>query len=148
MTLTNYINDTWQAPAQRLDSQVFHASEGTPLFHQMASDPQQIEAALAASHAAHLRGDWAALANSERATKLDAIADAIATRIEAIAEADAACTGVLLKTTSQVAQICVLAFKAASALLRNPPVRKPFDGPHGEVIVERLPLGPAAIIAP
>ncbi len=148
MTLTNYINDTWQAPAQRLDSQVFHASEGTPLFHQMASGPQQIEAALAASHAAHLRGDWAALANSERATKLDAIADAIATRIEAIAEADAACTGVLLKTTSQVAQICVLAFKAASALLRNPPVRKPFDGPHGEVIVERLPLGPAAIIAP
>ncbi len=148
MSLQNYINDTWQPPAIALESRVCHASEGKPLFNQMASDAAQIESAIAASQTAHLKGEWAALSSAERAEKMDAIADAIGKRLDAIADADAICTGVLRKTTGQVAQICVLAFKAAANLLRNPPVRQPFEGPHGDVIVERLPLGPSAIIAP
>lgn len=148
MELKNYIDNDWQAPAITLETQVCHASEGKPLFYQMASDAAQVERAIATAHAAHAAGDWTALSNSERAVALDAIAGAINTRLSAIAEADAICTGVLLKTTSQVAQICVLAFRAAANLLRNPPVRQPFEGPHGDVVVERLPLGPAAIIAP
>lgn len=148
MQLKNYVNNDWQAPAITLDTQVCHASEGRPLFYQMASDAAQIENAIATAHIAHAVGEWAALSSAERAVAMDAIADAIGKRLEAIAKADAICTGVLLKTTSQVAQICVLAFRAAANLLRNPPVRQPFAGPHGDVIVERLPLGPAAIIAP
>lgn len=148
MELKNYIDNDWQAPAITLETQVCHASEGKPLFYQMASDAAQVERAIATAHAAHAAGDWAALSSSERAVALDAIAGAINIRLSAIAEADAICTGVLLKTTSQVAQICVLAFRAAANLLRNPPVRQPFEGPHGDVVVERLPLGPAAIIAP
>ncbi|MBB3047986.1 phenylacetaldehyde dehydrogenase [Litorivivens lipolytica] len=148
MSLQNYINDTWQPPAITLETQVCHASEGKALFNQVASDAAQIESAIAASQTAHLNGEWAGLSSAERAEKMDSIAEAIAKRLDGIADADAICTGVLRKTTAQVAQICVLAFKAAANLLRNPPVRQPFEGPHGDVIVERLPLGPSAIIAP
>lgn len=148
MELKNYISEFWQPPALTLDSMVSHASEGVPLFQQKASGATQIEAAIAASSAAHLRGEWCGASLEVRARKMDAIADAIATRLEAIAEADAICTGVLLETTSRVAQICELAFRAAASLLRDPPIRQPFAGPCGEVVVERLPLGPAAIIAP
>lgn len=148
MELRNYIGGKWLEPGLTLAGEVCNASEGAPLFRQQASDATQIELAIAASHAAHIRGEWRGLALADRATKMDDVADAIAARLEAIAEADAICTGVLLKTTSQVARICVLAFRAAAALLRNPPLRPSFEGPFGEVVVERLPLGPAAIIAP
>lgn len=148
MELRNYIAGQWQSPAITLETKVCHASEGRELFNQLASDETQIEAALQCAHEAHQRGEWAALEAGQRADALEKIADAIAERIDGIAEADSICTGVILNTTSQVAQICTAAFRAAANLLRNPPQRDAVDGPYGEILLERLPLGPAAIIAP
>ncbi len=146
--LKNYIAGQWEAPALELPQMVCHASEGRALFAQHSSDATQLERALAAAAAAHAAGEWACYSPARRADTLEAIADALAERIAAIAEADAVCTGVVLATTTQVAQICAAAFRAAANHLCNPPPAAVFKGPHGAVDVERLPLGPAAIIAP
>ncbi len=146
--LKNYIDGHWQQPADLLEHFVCNASDNTELFQQRASSETQVEQALTAAAQCHARGDWAALDAAARAHWLDTVALELETRAEDIARADAISTGALLKFTRIVAKICPAAFRNAAQLLRDGDQLPRLEGPHGDLLYERLPLGPAAIVAP
>lgn len=146
--LKNYIAGQWEAPELALPAWVCDANDGRELFAQRASAPQQLETAIALAAATHAKGDWQALPAETRAALLERIADEILTRGERIAVADSQATGVVIALTRKFAQVCAGAFRQAAQLVRTPPTPASKDGPHGPLAIERLPLGPAAVIAP
>lgn len=146
--LLNYIDGEWQAPGEQLSAAVCNASDNTPLFDQRATSEAQLETILAASERCHTQGEWRDLEPAARADWLEQAAAKLEARAEDIARADAVSTGALLKFTTVVASICPHAFRSAAALLRETDPLPQLDGPHGALEYERLPLGPAAIVAP
>lgn len=127
---------------------VSDANDGKPLFPQLASSPEQIERAIALAAATHADNHWWAKDSAVRAADLDRVADELLKRAEAIAVADSQATGVVISLTRKFVQVCAGAFRQAALLLREPPLRESRDGPFGPLAIERLPLGPAAVIAP
>lgn len=146
--LTNYIDGRWAAPALALPPAVCDANTGAVLFTQRASSPEQIERAIALATATHADNAWLRLPPAERAASLDRVAEEILARAEAIAVADSQATGVVIRLTTRFAQVCAGAFRQAAGLVREPPQTLGREGPHGPLAIERLPLGPAAVIAP
>lgn len=146
--LANYVEGRWEAPADALGRAVCDANDGRELFEQRASAPQQVERAVALAAATHAANPWLALPAGRRAADLERVADELLARAEPIAVADAQATGVVISLTRKFAQVCAGAFRQAAALVRNPPAGVEREGPHGPLAIERLPLGPAAVIAP
>ena len=148
MALMNYINGQWQAPALNLDRKVCDANSGAALFEQQASSSQQIDAALSVASQAYASNAWLKLSGQQRADHLNRVADEILKRGDAIALADAQSTGVVISLTTKFVQLCAGAFRQAAQLSLEPPACVPRDGPFGPLAIERLPLGPVAVIAP
>ncbi len=148
MALLNYIAGRWEEPALALPRAVCDANDGRELFAQRASSPEQIESAIRLAAATHADNAWLQRPAEQRAADLDRIADQILLRADAIAAADSQLTGVVIGLTSRFAQVCAGAFRQAAGLARQPPMPTGRDGPHGPLAIERLPLGPAAVIAP
>ncbi len=148
VSLSNYIAGCWEAPALALPRAVCDANDGRELFTQRASSPTQIERAIALAAATHADNGWLKHTPQQRAADLERIAEQILLRAEAIAVADAQVTGVVISLTTKFAQVCAGAFRQAAQLVLNPPSPTPRDGPFGPLAIERLPLGPAAVIAP
>lgn len=148
--LKHYIAGNWQSPERAIEQTVVHASTAEPLFQQLAASESQLEAAIATVHTAHEQGTWSGLDLLERAEILEAIAEALVTKSEAIALADSQATGVILSLTKVVGSICPHAFRSVSAHLRELAAKpaEPMQGPHGNLAIERLPLGAVAVIAP
>ncbi len=148
MSLANYIDGRWQAPERELDRAVCDANDGRRLFTQRASSAAQIETAVALAAAMHEDNAWLRSSAEQRAADMERIADEILKRGDAIALADAQTTGVIISLTTRFVQLCAGAFRQGAELLRNPPTRTQREGPFGPLAIERLPLGPAAVIAP
>lgn len=148
MALRNYIGGIWEAPALALPGNVCDANTGEALFAQSASAPEQIERAVALAATTHADNAWLRESAESRAATLERIADELLARAEALAMADAQATGVVISLTSKFAQVCAGAFRQAAGLVRQPPQPTGREGPHGPLAIERLPLGPAAVIAP
>lgn len=146
--LKHYIDDQWVEPDVTLPQDLFDASTGERIGSQVGASEVQILSAIEAAEKNHQQKLWAQLSVEERAVKLNQISQALTVYTDPIAEADAMQTGVVLALTQKLSQLCVAAFKAAADLLLNPPTAPAFEGAYGELIVERLPLGPAAIVAP
>lgn len=148
VSLSNYIAGRWEEPALTQSRAVCDANTGRELFAQRASSPEQIERALQLAASTH--ADNACLRESaeQRAAVLDQIAEQILLRAPAIAAADSQATGVVINLTAKFAQVCAGAFRQAAQLVRQPPTPIGRDGPHGPLAIERLPLGPSAVIAP
>ncbi|CAA0081932.1 NAD/NADP-dependent betaine aldehyde dehydrogenase [Zhongshania aliphaticivorans] len=148
--LQNIIDGAKSEPNKLLPSWVCNASTAEPLFQQRSADVAQIDKAIVVAEKVHQSGVWANLAPAARAAILDDAANALEAQSAKIAEADALSTGAILKFTSVVASICPMAFRSAANLLRNLADQQnpALAGPHGELQIERLALGPAAIIAP
>jgi acyl-CoA reductase-like NAD-dependent aldehyde dehydrogenase len=146
--LKNYVEGRWEAPALELPGSVCDANDGRPLFRQRASSPAQLQRALALAAATHAGGEWLRRPAAGRAADLERCAAEIVKRAEVIAEVDARATGVVIGLTRKLSQVCAGAFRQAAQLAASPPSRGAWDGPHGPLSVERLPLGPAAVIAP
>ena len=144
----NFIAGAWAAPARELAETLCDANTGAVLAVQRGSSPQQLEQALAAAAAAHADARWAGLAAAVRADKLERVALELEARERALARADAQQTGVVIALTEKLARLCAGAFRAAASLLRAAPTPAALAGPHGELALERLPLGVAALIAP
>ncbi len=142
--LLNYIEGNWESPAARLAHDIRDANSGEFIARQLGSGAGQIDQAVAAAESIHRAGGWRELAAAKRAGKLLAIADALSELARDIAGVDAITTGVPIAQTRQLAQIPALAFRRAAALAVEPSRerrRANFD-------FERLPLGPALVIAP
>ncbi len=142
--LRNFIAGNWQAPGVELGATVCNSNTGAPLLSQLGSTPEQVSVAVRAAERAHRDGAWRCMPADDRAAALSAIASALDAVVEDMAAVDAAMTGVPLSRTRTIAKVCGAAFNAATSLaLESSTIRR-----EQAFIVERLPLGPAAVIAP
>ncbi len=148
MSLRNYIGGDWVVPGEPVGQQVCDANTGEPVFEQARSSADQLDAAIALADATHRDNAWLRRSPAERAADLSRVADEILARGEAIAVADACATGVIISLTRQLVQLCAGAFRQAAELAADPPCPAPREGPCGPLAIERLPLGPVAVIAP
>jgi phenylacetaldehyde dehydrogenase len=146
--LQNFIGDSWEAPAQQLSVELCDASTGTKLGMQMESSSDQIDRAIAIAYKVRRDNSWTNMPSGQRAALMLKVAEELSRRGQEIALADCQSTGVIQTLTAKFALICAGAFKAAADLITNPPSIEQFEGPYGELLIERLPLGVAAIIAP
>jgi phenylacetaldehyde dehydrogenase len=146
--LRNFINGIWVAPDRALPAQLCDANSGEVLGPQMGSSSKQVEQALSAASEAHADERWYSLALDTRLAKLEQVARGLEARAADLALADSRQTGVVISLTEKFALVCAAAFRGAAALLQEPEAAAPLPGPHGELLLERLPLGVAAVIAP
>jgi len=145
----NYINGQWQQPAINLLRALHNANTGEQIGWQYGSSGAQINAAMHSASTAFASGRWSALSYAERAAYLDKIAQNIGQHASSIEWCDAVQTGVVQTLTKQFAAVCAMAFSNAANLLRALPAEQEFEGQSQNLIIlERLPLGVAAIIAP
>ena len=148
-TLQNYIAGQWQTPAIELAQGLYNASTAEQIGVQRSSDAKQIAQAIDSAAQAFNSGKWSQLSYAVRAGYMDKIAANLAEHAETIANADALQTGVVVSLTNQFAKVCGLAFSGAASLLRSLDEEQQLQGSHNNLIVmQRLPLGVAAIIAP
>ena len=145
--LRNLVDGAWVEPGAPLPGLLRDANTGAALGPQAGSDAKQVEMALAAAQRVHETGVWGRLPATRRADKLEQAAAKLEGRVEAIARMDALQTGVVISLTRKIAAVCVMAFRQAAALLREP-AAPPLAGPYGDLLLERLPLGVAAVISP
>ncbi|WP_448212002.1 aldehyde dehydrogenase family protein [Colwellia sp. MEBiC06753] len=145
----NFIDGVWQTPAVALNQPLHNANTAEVIGEQLSSDEAQVNNAINSAYKAFHRGSWSELPYNERADHLEKIAEKLVEKAENIAQVDALQTGVTLSLTEKFSTVCSLAFKAAASHLRSLWPEEHLHGEHGnEIIVERLPLGVAAIIAP
>ncbi|WP_189637734.1 aldehyde dehydrogenase family protein [Thalassotalea sp. HSM 43] len=144
----HYIADHWVDASDTLAFDLHHASTGEYLAKQYAATDRQVEQAMAVASDNFKQGLWSQLSYQQRADYLQAIADNMTAKTTAIAQADAIQTGVVLALTEQFAKVCSLAFSHAALMLRTLDSEQYVSGASGDILVERLPLGVAAIIAP
>jgi phenylacetaldehyde dehydrogenase len=143
--ILNYIAGDWEKADGDAGADVCDASTGEILGQQQCSSGQQVERAL--NTANKVAPGWASIDAEKRAELLIACADALDARADEIAHIDARQTGVLLRSTLALSKLCGASFRVAAELLDASNVTI-MEGKHGPVKVERLPLGPAVIIAP
>ena len=142
--LRNYVAGEWREPGALLPHTVRDANTGEPLFRQMGSTPAQVNRAIRSADAAHRGGVWRNMRSERRAEVLTGITIALEAIVEVIAHTDALMTGVPITRTRSIARVCPAAFRSAAKLaLEDPAIRR-----EAGFIVERLPLGPAAVAAP
>ena len=141
--LLNYIEGNWEAPAARLARDIREANSGDFISRQLGSGDGQIGRAAAAAERIHRGGGWRE-PGAARAAKSLEIADALAELAGEIAELDAVTTGVPIAQTRELARIPAAAFRRAAELAAEPDRER--RGAHFDF--ERLPLGPALVIAP
>jgi len=108
----------------------------------------QIEEAIALASLTHAGNTWMQSGPQSRAADLNRVADEILQRGEAIGHADSQTTGVVTGLTSKFVHLCAGAFRQAAELVLGGTDLPERDGPFGSLLMERLPLGPAAVIAP
>lgn len=142
--LRNYIADEWRHPGSELPGTICDSNTGESLMRQLGSTPAQITAAIEAADTAHHEGTWRNMPGDKRAEKLAEIAVALEQIVDEMAEVDARMTGVPIAHTRTIARVCGAAFHAAAALAAEPTIITR----ETDYLVERLPLGPAAIIGP
>jgi len=142
--LRNHIDTNWQQPGVGLGSAICNSNTGEPLQSQVGSTPIQVGTAMEAAVRAHREGVWRSLPGKERAAALSSIADSLEAIVDDMAEVDALTTGVPITLTRTLARVCAAAFRNAAELAEESAVIVR----DTDYVVERLPLGPAAIIAP
>jgi len=116
--------------------------------YQANSSTVQVEQALDAASQAFHADCWSGLAPQHRAEYLQRIARLLEQKKELIAQTDSLQNGVVIQLTRQVASICAAAFRAAADLLQSYQWVRSMPGNYGDVAIQRLPLGVAAIITP
>jgi len=113
-------------------------------MRQLGSTPLQISTAIEAAEDAHIAGVWRNQKPEDRAAKLCEIATSLESIVNEMATIDAVMTGVPINHTRTIGRVCGAAFRAAATLAAEPSAVRS----EADYIVERLPLGPVAIIGP
>lgn len=135
-------------PEVRLDAELADANTGAVLAQQRQTGAAALEAALAAAARVHDSGSWFGLGAAGRSERLAAVAAALRSREEAIAQADALLTGVPITVTRMMA--------GSFAETLTGPIKSVVDGECTRdlttagrpVWLDRIPWGPAAILVP
>lgn len=144
LPLRNFVAGEWQSPGVELPRTICDSNTGEPLLRQLGSTSAQISTAIAAARQAHDDGVWRSQPASDRAAILNEIATALDAIVDDMAIVDATLTGVPITHTRTIARVCGAAFRAAAELAaESRTIRR-----EANFAVERLPLGPAAIVGP
>lgn len=148
ITQTDLIDGHWCTPSAELPTMLADPNTGEARQPQMATAAEDVERALRAATDLHAAQTWAQTPLEVRVQLLDALADGLAERAADLAYEDAMATGNPLRVATQMtsylpprvrsARDQLLAIGAETAL--------PADG--RDVRILRLPLGPAAVLAP
>ncbi|MEU4162364.1 aldehyde dehydrogenase family protein [Actinoplanes sp. NPDC026670] len=143
--MKDLVNGTWEACATPVGVDLENPATSEVTGPALGSSTARTEEALAAADAL---GAWAAPVE-ERADILDRIAAAVAGAAPEITALESRATGVPIRQTTPLGMILAGAFALAASQLRlgiltSTAVRE--DG--REVLVERLPWGPAACLVP
>ena len=137
------------APGLTLDTPIEDPNTGAVLQQQMATDPAEVDRALASAWALHCSGDWQNTSPEERAGSLMALADELEGRAEEVARLEAATSGATIGTTMGLSFIVHAAFRLAAMQLTEGVLSTTFEGPAGsDVEVDRLGWGPRCVALP
>ncbi|MEV0898837.1 aldehyde dehydrogenase [Actinoplanes sp. NPDC049802] len=139
------INGTWKACATPVGVDLENPATGEVLGPALGASPAEVEDALAAAGAL---GAWDAPPSS-RADILDTVAAAVGAAAPEIVALESRATGVPIRQTTPLGMILAGAFALAAGRLRAGLLTSTATRDDGrEVLVERLPWGPAACLVP
>lgn len=127
---------------------LFDPNTGERLADSRSSSSDQVERALAAAAAAHAGGGWLALGIDGRAPFLERFADELDAMAERIAQLDALNSGVPISVTRLFGGSNGATVRSAIARARAAGDATPLDADGRDVVVHRIPWGPAALITP
>lgn len=145
---SNYINGEWSTPEDEA-GWICDANTGANLQRQKQSSSKQVDAAISRLADDFQESEWSHIDVKERAAILNSIAVELDKRSEEIAYVDSITTGVLLASTRAVGKICGASFRAAANLIVGETNQTThLENEYGQVYIQRLPRGPAAVIAP
>ena len=144
---------TWIArspqPSDVVDGGVLHdPNTGEVLAESRSSSTAQVEAAIAAAAAAHASGDWLALGIEGRVPYLEALATELDAMAEQVAHLDSLNSGVPISVTRLFAGSNGDTVRSAIARARAAGDATPLEAGGRDVVVHRIPWGPAALIIP
>jgi acyl-CoA reductase-like NAD-dependent aldehyde dehydrogenase len=137
------VNGTWAACSTPVGVNLENPATGEVIGPALGSSSSRVAAALAAADAL---GAWPATVD-ERADTLDRIAAAVAGAAPEITALESRATGVPIRQTAPLGMILAGAFALAASQLRLGVLTSTAIRDDGrEVLVERLPWGPAACL--
>lgn len=136
------------APTLELGPWLEDPNTGERVQPMLASDAVTLDRAVAAAQRVHEAGTWSGLSVDERADWLERYADALMPRCEEVARLESLTTGAPISQTGMLSFIVHAAFRLVAEQLRAGLLTRTFDGPAGDVVVRRLPLGPALCLVP
>ncbi|WP_166867926.1 aldehyde dehydrogenase [Salinibacterium sp. ZJ70] len=143
-----WIGGAPEAPAGPGAGPVVDPNTGAVLAEGTTSSPAQLEAAIAAAHAAHVRGDWLALGVEGRAAIMERFADELDALAEPIAVLDAVNSGVPVSLTRLFGGSNGGAVRAAIGHFRALGDARAVPADDRDVKVHWIPWGPTALITP
>lgn len=134
-------------PGLVLDGTLDDPNTGLPLAPRCATRPEDVDRALAAAHAVHEQGSWAAAGVEGRAEVLLRLADELTARTESMALAESLNTGIVLGVTTAIAGGCADQVRGLVEQLRSAGTvtELPGRGRGGPVRLHRDPWGPAVV---
>ncbi|MEU8243085.1 aldehyde dehydrogenase family protein [Actinoplanes missouriensis] len=140
---SDLVGGSWQACATETGIHLENPATGEVIGPALGSSPERVEAALAAADAL---GAWD---SADRAAVLDAVAAEVAGAAPEIVALESRATGVPIRQTTPLGMILAGAFALAAGQLRTGLLTSVTTREDGrEVLVERLPWGPAACLVP
>jgi phenylacetaldehyde dehydrogenase len=148
ITQTDLIDGHWCAPSAQLPAMLADPNTGEPRQPQMATAPEDVERALQAAAELHAAQTWAKTPLEVRVQLLDALADGLAERAEDLAYEDAMATGNPLRVATQMTSYLPPRVRSARDQLLSIGAQTVLPADGRDVRILRLPLGPAAVLAP
>ena len=145
---TDYVAGRLVEPGGHMGAWLCDPSTGADVVVQATTGIEVVGEALAVADEAHRVGEWAGLAPSARADLLDAIAVALESRLDDIAEVEGVCTGLPAPIASAFAGAVPESFRDAAARIRQQV--NPVQLGEAQRVVElwRHPWGPTAVLVP
>jgi acyl-CoA reductase-like NAD-dependent aldehyde dehydrogenase len=148
--LRSYIDGELVTPTVDRGNMLLNPNDLQPMQAQLSCSEEQVEKALAAADKAYRDETWENTPAAERATFIEAIADALEApeQRERIAHADAVTTGAVIKVTRKMAQLAPFVFRNAAHYLHAGKLEQKLPGKLGQVEYFRRPWGPALLVSP
>jgi phenylacetaldehyde dehydrogenase len=146
LELLDLVDGSWVPPANQLPTQLHNQLTREPVQQQAESSPEQVDAAIAAAWRTHL-GDPGGADPATRTAALTRCAEIVETHAADIAEQDSRDSGVPISITRLFAGALADTFRAAAGHVPDL-AETVLDPDSRRVRLHRLPLGPAAVLAP
>lgn len=148
ITQTDLIGGRWCTPSAELPMTLADPNTGQTRQAQSATAASEVERALQGAADLHAAQTWARTALDVRVPLLDALADGLAERADDLAYEDAMATGNPLRVATQMTSYLPPRVRSARDQLLAIGAETVLPAAGRDVRILRLPLGPAAVLAP